>query len=193
MSLAAPRSATYDDLLALPDNLLGQIVDGDLIASPRPVLAHARVASVLGMDLGTPFERGRGGPGGWWIVHEPELHLRSDILVPDLAGWRCERQPTPPDGAFATLAPDWVCEVLSPSTAGLDRIRKMPIYAREGVQHVWLVDPDVRSLEVYRREGSAWLRVNAFADNERVRAEPLAAVELELEALWKNGPPKATI
>src|SRR5690606_4669509 len=120
--------------------------DGELSLSPRPSPRHADAASVLGMDLGTPFHRGRGGPGGWWILFEPELHLGPEILVPDLAGWRRERMPQLPEEAFFTLAPDWLCEVLSPSTTQLDRVRKMPIYARNGVSHVWLLDPSAKTL-----------------------------------------------
>ena len=133
-----------------------------------------------------PFHRGRGGPGGWVILDldEPELHLGPDVLVPDLAGWRRERMPTVPDVAAFELAPDWLCEVLSPSTVAVDRVRKMPVYAREGVTHVWLVDPLARTLEVFRREGPGDARVNAWADEDRVRAEPFDAIELELGILW---------
>jgi Uma2 family endonuclease len=136
------------------------------------------------MDLGSPFHRGRGGPGGWIILDEPELHLGADVLVPDLAGWRRERLPEVPDAAFFELAPDWACEVLSPSTSLLDRRRKLPIYAREGVAHVWLVDPKARSVEVFRLSEGSYLYVAVHGEDERVRLEPFAAVELELSALW---------
>ena len=120
--LAGRREATYEDLLSLPDDVLGQIVEGELHATPRPAIDHQRASSVLGIRLGDPFDLGGGGPGGWWIVDEPELHLDWNVLVPDLAGWRRERLPELPREAFFTLAPDWVCEVLSPSTARLDRV-----------------------------------------------------------------------
>lgn len=180
------RAASYEDLCAVPSNLLAQIVAGELLTSPRPSLAHSRVSSVLGMDIGSPFERGRGGPGGWWILYEPELHFAAgdDVLVPDLAGWRRERMPRPPAGAYTTVAPDWVCEVLSPSTTNMDRIRKLPVYARELVAHAWLVDPQAHTLEIYRREGPHWLLSATHGDQERVRVEPFEEVELTLGDLW---------
>jgi hypothetical protein len=191
MGEAVRRPATYEDLLAVPDDLLAQIVDGKLVTSPRPAMGHAIACSALNALLGGPFGLGvRGGsgglaaPGGWWILVKPELHLGADILVPDLAGWRRERMPVPPDAPYVTLAPDWVCEVLSPSTAGLDRVRKLPLYARADVAHAWLVDPAGRTLEVLRRHESRWLVADAFAGDARVRAEPFDAVELDLAPLW---------
>jgi Uma2 family endonuclease len=178
------REATYDDLVRLPEHLIGQIIAGELIASPRPANDHAVASSTLGSELLGPFQRGRGGPGGWWILDEPELHLGKDVLVPDLAGWRRARLPTVPREPFFTLAPDWVCEVLSPSTAGLDRVRKKHVYAREGVEYVWLVDPVGRTLEVFRLNEGRWLELGAWSGEDRVRAAPFDAIELELGALW---------
>ncbi|WNG20068.1 Uma2 family endonuclease [Cystobacter fuscus] len=178
------KPATYQDLVALPEHLVGELIDGDLYASPRPASRHAKVSSVLGMDLGGAFQRGRGGPGGWWIVDEPELHFGKDVLVPDLAGWRRERMPTIPDVAFFELAPDWICEVLSPSTAKLDLVRKLPRYAREGVEHAWVVDPIHQTLEVFHQEKGRWVLMDAFAGDDRVRAPPFDAIELELGSLW---------
>ena len=187
------RPATYEDLCRVPDHLLAQIVDGELITQPRPTIAHQHAASVLSFDLGNPFDRGRGGPGGWWILYEPELHLGHDILVPDLAGWRRDQVPELPSGAFLTIAPDWICEVLSPSTASLDRVRKLRIYAREGVAHAWLVDPTARTLEVLRRDGERWILVSTHAGDETVRAEPFDAIELDLTALWLTPSPPEPI
>jgi Uma2 family endonuclease len=178
------RPATYEDLQALPANLVGQLIAGELIAHPRPASDHALASTALGGELNMAFQRGRGGPGGWWILAEPELHLGPDVLVPDLAGWRRERMPVPPRAPFFTLAPDWVCEVLSPSTAGLDRVRKKHIYAREGVGFVWLLDPVGRTLEVFQLQGGHWVERGAYSGEDRVRAEPFAAIELELGALW---------
>jgi len=182
----APRRATYDDVLAAPPHLVCEVIDGVLYTNPRPAARHAGAASVLGEELGPPFRRGRGGPGGWLILDEPELHLGPDpdVLVPDLGGWRRDRMTELPDVAFFTLAPDWVCEVLSPSTEAVDRAEKLPVYAREGVGHVWLVDPKTRTLEVFRREGSAYLLLKTWRDDAKVRAEPFDAVELLLSLLW---------
>ncbi|MEO1172980.1 MAG: Uma2 family endonuclease [Myxococcota bacterium] len=187
MTSLAKRSATYADIEALPENQVGELVNGDLLVSPRPAGPHARAASVLGMELGPPFDRGRGGPGGWLIVDEPELHMHSDVLVPDLAGWRRERMPQVPEHHRFEVRPDWICEVLSPSTARYDRISKLQIYAREGVGHCWIVDPLARTLEVYRLEREHWVLAQTFSDeggDKHVRAEPFDAVEIELAALW---------
>ncbi|MBZ4375106.1 Uma2 family endonuclease [Corallococcus sp. AS-1-6] len=180
------KPATYADLEALPSNQVGEIVNGELYASPRPASRHAVAASHLGGELYAPFDRGRSGPGGWIILTEPELHLGQDVLVPDLAGWRRERMPRVPDVVGFTLAPDWLCEVLSPSTSRLDRFRKLPVYAREGVRHVWLVDPLQYTLEVFRLEGSHYLLVGTHQDAETVHAEPFEALPLELKVLWED-------
>lgn len=182
----AQRRATYEDLLKVPDILIAEILDGELITSPRPASPHARVTSVLIQDVG-PFDRrtgGLGGPGSWWILFEPELHLEADILVPDLAGWRRERMPVLRDVPYFEQAPDWVCEVVSPSTGRIDRVRKMPIYAREQVGHIWLVDPLQRTLEVYRLEERHWIVAGTHGDNEIVRAEPFDAIELDMSRWW---------
>lgn len=178
------RRAVYADVEALPPHITGQIIDGELFTHARPSLEHSETASVLGMDLGGPFDRGRGGPGGWWIRDEPELHFGADVLVPDLAGWRRDRVATPPSGPFMTIAPQWLAEVLSPSTAGIDRVRKLPVYLREGVEHVWLLDPIARTLEVLRRVDDAWTLAGTYGDVQLVRAEPFGAIELDLSALW---------
>ena len=184
MAKAAERKALYNDLLALPEHVVGEIIDGDLIVSPRPAPRHASAASMIVGVLSLPFRRGIGGPGGWLILMEPELHLRRDVLVPDVAGWRLERMPTMPDKAFFAVAPDWVCEVLSPSTAALDRSRKLRIYARAEVGHVWLVDATLRTLEVMRRDGTGWHLVDVYEGAVRVRAEPFEALEIDLSLLW---------
>lgn len=178
------KPATYADLEALPAHVVGELIAGELYASPRPAAPHAVAASVLGVELGGPFHLGRGGPGGWVILSEPELHFGQDALVPDLAGWRRERMPRVPRTAAFTLAPDWLCEVRSPSTAALDRTIKLPVYAREGVRHVWFVDPDARTLEVFRLEGTRYLTLATHTGSVRVRAEPFEALELELAPLW---------
>jgi len=184
MGEPAKRRATYEDLLAVPNHRVAEIIDGQLVTQPRPAALHARAASSLGGELYGPFDRGKGGPGGWILLDEPELHLHGDVLVPDLAGWRRERMPEVPDAPAFELAPDWVCEVLSPSTAATDRAGKLPIYARERVGHVWLVDPIARTLEACRLEGGPWMLLGTWRDDAKVRVEPFEAVELELGGLW---------
>ncbi|MGB3919122.1 MAG: Uma2 family endonuclease [Thiothrix litoralis] len=180
------REVTYEDLCNLPEHLTGEIINGELYTQPRPTPAHARASSALGAKFVPPFDFGENGPGGWIILDEPELHLGSKphIIVPDIAGWRRERMPSLPTTAWFETAPDWVCEVISPSTAGKDRVKKMPIYAEFGVQHLWLVDPLERTLEAYRLHDGQWLRIGAWADDEAARIEPFDAVELNLKSLW---------
>jgi len=184
MALPAKRRASYDDLLAVPDHKVAEIVDGDLVVSPRPAIPHAKASSALGAVVGGPFGFGTGGPGGWVILDEPELHFRDDVLVPDLAGWRRERMPAVPSTPYISLAPDWICEVVSPSTEKLDRADKLPIYARERVAHAWLVNPLSRTLEILALEGSRWALVATFAGDTKVRAVPFDAVEIDLKLLW---------
>ena len=185
------KPATYEDIEALPVGWVGEILEDELVASPSPAMGHALVTSMLGGRLTNPFMLGEGGPGGWWILDEPELHLGRDILVPDLAGWRRERMPKlpSPEEPFTTLAPDWVCEVLSPSTVHVDRKRKLPIYHREGVVHAWLIDPLARTLEIHRREPSGWVLTATHAGEASVRAEPFDAVPLDLGLLWLERAP----
>ena len=183
----ARRRATYEDVLNAPEHVVAEIIDGELYASPRPAAPHAVAASAIGADLFGPFHRSPGdpaGPGGWWILDEPELHLGADVVVPDLAGWRRERLPQLANVAYFTQAPDWICEVVSPATGRLDRVRKMRIYAREQVAHAWLVDPLQQTLEVYRLEGGRWLVASTHGGDEQVRAEPFEAIELQLARWW---------
>ena len=178
------RRATYQDVLDAPAHRVAEIVDGALYTHPRPAMPHALASSALGNDLGNPFQFGRGGPGGWWIIDEPELHLDEDILVPDLAGWRRERMPDYPDTAYVTLAPDWVCEVLSASTRRLDLQEKRPVYAREGVGHLWLVDPADRTLEAFELHDGQWLLIASAKDDDPVSIRPFDAITFSLGDLW---------
>jgi Uma2 family endonuclease len=184
MTELALRPATYEDLLKVPDNLVAELIDGELYTSPRPAFRHARASSVLLAKLINQFDSGDGGSAGWWIVYEPELHLGANAIVPDLAGWRRERMPDLPDAAFIVLAPDWLCEVQSPSTARIDRVKKLPIYREHRVQHVWLVDPLDKTLEVLRLENDRWVVAGNYGGDDVVRAEPFEAVEIDLRALW---------
>jgi Uma2 family endonuclease len=184
MSEPKRKPATYEDVLRAPETMVAEIVEGDLYLSPRPSKPHALAASELISELRPPFSRAKGGPGGWVILVEPEVHFGPHVLVPDLAGWLKERAPLEGDEPYFTVPPDWVCEVVSPSTGRLDRIKKLPLYAAHDVRHVWLVDPTQRSLEVYRNEDRRWVLIATHADQEEVRAEPFAEVALELAALW---------
>ncbi|MFP2905070.1 Uma2 family endonuclease [Pyxidicoccus sp. 3LFB2] len=177
------KPATYADLETLPDTVVGELIGGVLHASPRPAGAHGIAAFRLGAELIGPFDRGRNGPGGWVFIGEPELHLGGDVLVPDVVGWHRERMPRPTSHVAFTVAPDWVCEVLSPSTKTLDRKEKLPVYAREGVRHVWLLDPVLRTLEVFRLEGSGYAPLATYSGSAPGRAEPFDAFELDLAFL----------
>jgi Uma2 family endonuclease len=177
---------------AVPDTMVAEILDGELHTMPRPGRPHTNTASLLGGELHGPFRRGRGGPGGWVLLDEPEIHLgpKPDKVVPDLAGWRRERMPdaTGPSNASAhyDVVPDWICEILSPSTEATDRGKKMRIYRREGVGHAWLINPVTRTLEVYRLETARWVLLDTFEEDAVVRAEPFDAIELPLASLWER-------
>jgi Uma2 family endonuclease len=180
------RQALYDEYCAVPSHQRAEIIDGTLYVMPRPAPRHANATSVLGGELNGAFQRGRGGPGGWWILFEPELRLVAlEPMAPDLAGWRVERMPTLPETAYFSIAPDWICEVLSKSTEAIDRDKKLPLYAAHGVPHVWLIDPIAKTLEVHTLgDDHRWRDVRVYEGDTRVRAEPFAAVEIELAALW---------
>lgn len=186
MNQPARRLATYEDLLDLPEYLIGEILNGELHTQPRLAPRHALVASVIGDELVSPFHRGRGGPGGWWILFERELHLGADILVPDLAGWRRERLPSLPAEAWFDLAPDWVCEILSPGTERIDRVVKLPMYAARGVRWLWLVNPDLRTLEVFELREDRWLLDSAWQRDDTVQAPPFADHVFGLGDLWAD-------
>ena len=177
------KGATYDDLARVPEHYVAEMFDGELYASPRPAFPHARAAGVLHAKLGDAFDFGD-GPGGWLIFLEPELHFGNDVVVPDLAGWRRERLPSVPHDAYLTLSPDWICELLSPSTESIDRGKKLFIYARERVRHAWLADPLRQTLEVLALETSSFVQIDEHHGEASVRALPFDAIELDLRALW---------
>ena len=186
MTAAARRRASYEDVLTSDPRTIAEVIDGVLYTQPRPALGHAQIASELTYRLIGPFRHGRGGPGGWHILVEPELHLglEPDILVPDLAGWRTTRMPRVTNRAFETLSPDWVAEILSPSTSRVDRSLKLPVYQRERVPHVWLIDPQAMTIEVLRLDGESYRLLGVHADDARARLEPFDEVELDLASLW---------
>jgi Uma2 family endonuclease len=183
------RPATYEDLLAVPETLVAEIIDGELYTSPRPAVPHAIATGGLSAGLVSAFDWGRDGPGGWWILVEPELHLAENVLVPDLAGWRRSRVPDLPRGASLDIAPDWVCETLSPATERIDRGKKQAIYAREGVAHLWLINPLIETLEAYRLDEHQWVLLTTHAGDAMVNVEPFDAVALELWRLWGKSAP----
>lgn len=188
MADAAKKLATYEDVLAAPRDMIAELVNGELFLSPRPAIKHAVASSKLGGQLVPKFDDGDGGPGGWIILDEPELHLGEHVLVPDLAGWKRTRMANAPDAAYIELEPDWICEVLSPSTAALDRIRKLPVYAAARIPHAWIVDPYARTLEVLGLDASiepyTWRITESFEGTATVRAQPFDATELHLGRLW---------
>ncbi len=185
---ARVQPSLYQQLESLPPGLIGEILNGQLHTQPRPTGRHAYAASALGAELFVPFSKGRGGRGGWWIIDEPELHFLVDVEVdvPDIAGWRRERMPSVPEGHRFTVVPDWVCEVLSPSTESKDREIKLPIYARFGVAFAWLLDPRKRTLETYALGDGVWRETGRFADRDQVRAAPFDAVVIALDDLWAS-------
>ena len=187
-ALKQARRADYQDVLNAPAHMVAEVIDGALHTQPRPAPRHAWASSGLGARVNPPFNYGDGGPGGWWIVDEPELHLGEDILVPDLAGWRRERMPDYPDTAWFEIPPDWVCEVLSPGTRKIDLYEKRPIYAREGVTHLWFVDPLAHGLEAFELRDSQWLLIASLKDDDPVRVPPFEAITFSLGDLWPDSP-----
>jgi len=184
VSKVIEKPATYEDLLKVPDHLVAEIIDGELFTSPRPASPHAYATGVLHAELHRRLQRGDGCPADWWFLIEPELHLGADVLVPDVAGWRKANLPRIPNVPWFDQVPDWVCEVVSPKTARLDRIRKLPKYARHAVPYAWIVEPLSQSVEVYRREGEHMLQFSTHEGSETIRAEPFTPCELELNELW---------
>jgi Uma2 family endonuclease len=180
--------ATYEDLLRVPDTKVAEIVDGELVVSSRPALPHAHAATAMFKDLLPAFDGDDADPGGWRMFFEPELHFGDDVLVPDLAGWRRERLPAIPNAAALSLPPDWLCEIISPSSVRHDRIAKMRAYARNGAAAVWLVDPIARTLENHRLDDGRWLVVSTHAGDETARIEPFDAIELRLARWWIDAP-----
>ena len=185
-ALPTKHRASYQDVIDAPPHMVAEIVRGTLYTHPRPASRHALAGSSLGDEVIGPFQKKRGGPGGWWIVFEPELHFGDDVLVPDLAGWRRERMPSYPDAPWFDLAPDWACEVLSPSTRRLDLTDKRDIYGAAGVRHLWLVDPKPRLLEAFERRDGAWVLLASLKDDADVRVAPFDAIAFPLSTLWPD-------
>lgn len=192
MAVLVKESATYADLEAVPPNMVAEIIFGALVTHPRPATRHGIAAGALNSELTIPFQRGRGGPGGWIFIPEPELHLGPHVLVPDIAGWRKERLPTgTQEGAFMETPPDWICEVISPSTEKYDKGDKRRIYATYGVPHLWHLDPRARTLETFQLQGGKWLLTDTFADSEDVCAPPFTEITFSLRHMWPLDPPSS--
>ncbi len=181
-------NATYEDILNAPEDKIAELLGGDLYISPRPAIRHLHATSMLGARLISAQGTGGQGSAGWWILDEPELHLERDVFVPDLAGWRRSRLPELPDEPAFTMTPDWVCEVLSPSTATHDRNRKLPLYAFYGIECAWLIDPSARRLEVFRRQRADWELVKLASGSDEVFAYPFEDVSIRLDTLWAGRP-----
>ncbi|RTL70336.1 MAG: Uma2 family endonuclease [Hyphomicrobiales bacterium] len=173
--------ATYADLEALPPNMVGEIIFGALHAHPRPHGRHGGAAIELGAELSNPFRRGRGGPGGWFFSTEPELHLGPHVLVPDIAGWHTDRLPKLPATYYIETPPDWLAEILSPSTQAIDRTDKLTIYAEFGVKHCWYLDPIAKTLEVLALKGTIH---STFKGDATVAAPPFEVHSFALDVLW---------
>ena len=184
MTDAAKNKATYEDLYDIADNMIGEIIDGELIAAPRPSRRHSSTIAKITSTVLPPYEYGRGGPGGWIILVEPEIEFGENILVPDLAGWKEERFIWEEEQNPISVIPDWACEVLSPNTARLDRVKKMARYAEHGVSFLWLIDPILMTLEAYRLESGRWTLLGSYAENDKVRVEPFQEIVIGLGDLW---------
>ena len=176
----------YKDLCDLPDNVVGEIINEELVVMPRPAPKHARASSSLGSKIFDSYDEGNGGPGGWWILDEPEMHFLDDVIVPDIAGWKKERMPKLPEEAYFSLSPDWVCEVLSPSTARYDKISKLKIYEENKIPYYWIVDPLNRVLEIFELDQKNYKLVSVFDQNSLVKAPSFEELEFNLGSLWAD-------
>jgi Uma2 family endonuclease len=187
MISANPRKTPYEELIDLPESLTGEVLNGQLYAHPRPGGRHILVASNIGAEFHGPYQRGKGGPGGWWILVEPEVHfvLDRDVTVPDVAGWQKSRMADIPEGHKFTVVPDWVCEILSPSTESIDREIKMPLYATYGVRFLWLVHPLKKTIETYKLEAAQWVSKRIFRSGDSVCCEPFEALAINLNELME--------
>ena len=185
MSEPAKNKAVYKDLFDLPENMIGEIIDGELHVTPRPSVRHARVASFLSGEIIPPYQLGRGGgPGGWVILAEMEIMLGEHLLVPDFAGWRKERFPGVLKENWISVEPDWICEILSPGTMRVDKVLKMRVYAQYEIRYLWLIDPSARTLDVFRLSSGRWTLLETYVEDDKVRAEPFQEIEIELGNFW---------
>jgi Uma2 family endonuclease len=180
----AHNLATYDDLLALPEDDRSELFAGEVVAQPSPSFSHQVIQSALSHAIGGPFHYDRNGPGGWWIVPDVDVRFTPhDVVRPDHSGWLRARMPTPPVRRPVDVVPDWICEILSTSNARRDRGYKSDLYARHGVGHYWIVDPVERLLEAYDLHAGRWLRIGTYDQTMVARIAPFEAVEYILGGL----------
>jgi Uma2 family endonuclease len=182
--------ATYADLMALPDDVRAEILDGEISVLPAPRPRHSKPQGALRRFIGGPFDDddGFGGPGGWWIFVEVDIQLGTDVYRPDLSGWRRSRLPEP-DVRPITTVPDWVCEIVSERYEARDRVKKKRLYAQHGVPHYWVVDPQARTLEAFALVDGRWVDAGAFDESAVARIPPFEAVELPVGRLFLPAPP----
>ena len=185
--LIAKSISLYEQLEQLPESLTGQILNGQLYTHPRPNGKHILISSNVGAELHGPFQKGKNGPGGWWILQEPEVHLtlNSEVVVPDLAGWKKERLPEIPDTHKFTVIPDWICEIFSPSTESIDKEIKMPLYAKYGVKYLWLIHPIKKSLQAFKLTNNEWILQGTFEGNDAISIEPFDSINIKLNDLME--------
>ncbi len=188
MKESIKSNATYADLYSIPDNMIGEIIDGELYVMPRPSPKHCNTSSSLGIIIGYYYKMGmNGGSGKWWILDEPEIHfsdLKEDFLVPDIAGWKKERMPTLPAETYFSVPPDWICEILSPGTARHDRKKKLPKYAKFGVSYFWIIDPANRTVEILKLKNSEYVVLAVYGEDDKMQAEPFTEIIIDLKNIW---------
>jgi len=188
MSESARKRPAYKDLYKIPENMTGEIINGELVVTPRPSRKHGYSTTALGAAVVPSYQFGRGGGlGGWVIIIEPEIGFGENIMVPDIAGWKEDRYPEEEPHNWISVVPDWICEVLSPNTLRVDKVRKMPIYARHGVPYFWLIDPAAETLDVFRLASGQWTLLGTYVEDDKVRAEPFGEIEINLSDLWQGG------
>ena len=180
-----PPLATAADLAALPDDVRAEVVAGIIVEKASPSYEHGEAQSSLAELLKPPFQRGRGGPGGWWIATEVEIELSAhEIYRPDVAGWRRDRVGERPHGRPIRARPDWIAEVLSITNAEHDLGTKLFAYQRAGVPHYWIIDPEHRTLTVYRLGAEGYVVALTAGKTERVHAPPFVEIELSVGELF---------
>ena len=184
MAKVMQKRATYADVEAAPEDVIAEIIDGELVTQPRPAPRHNAAASQLILELGSPFQKGRGGPGGWIFLFETEVKFGEDVLVPDVSAWRAERFTSHPETNYVSVRPDWVCEILSASTETRDRTVKRRIYADYGVPHYWLLDPRQQILEAFELADGKWMLSGSWRSADMVSAPPFDAITFSLADLW---------